>query len=473
MILTGDTSTRLQTWDAVRSLDYLAAHPLADPARLASTGNSGGGTLTMLLAAVDSRLACAAPVCPNTENLACENYNPPGSTDDAEQDFLASGPLGFDRWDTLYPLAPKPLLILVSGKDSFGTYSPRYLESGREEFSRLARVYEILGRRDHLAWGESPLPHGLSYDMRMAVYQWFRRHLQSIEEPLAAEPPVKAEPDDVLYASPTGNVVRDFGGLTPRAIAQRNAAAIATPPAPETAALTAALGIDAPARPGHQNIIGETVSRGVRIRALDIPSARGVSVPAWEFLPGEGEARGTMLLVEPGGRNASWNEDGLCQELARQGSRVIATDVRGVGDLRPEFPRQSPGHAAFHQREEAFAWASLMLGKPLLGQRVSDLLAVRRAAAPDGAILAARGTMTVPALFAALLDPSISALALSAGIDSYRELLASDEFPAPLANVLFGVLRVADLPQLRSAIQARGVSVRELARWDAESLLRV
>src|SRR5207249_1545945 len=53
MLLLGDTCTRLQVWDAVRSLDYLAAHPMVDPKRLASTGQSGGGTLTMLLAAVD------------------------------------------------------------------------------------------------------------------------------------------------------------------------------------------------------------------------------------------------------------------------------------------------------------------------------------------------------------------------------------------------------------------------------------
>src|SRR5262249_18012892 len=56
MLLVGDNATRLQVWDAVRSLDYLAAHPLVDPKRLGSTGQSGGGTLTMLLAAVDDRL---------------------------------------------------------------------------------------------------------------------------------------------------------------------------------------------------------------------------------------------------------------------------------------------------------------------------------------------------------------------------------------------------------------------------------
>ena len=75
MLLVGDTATRMQTWDAVRSLDVLASHPLVDPKRLASTGQSGGGTLTMFLMAVDERLAAAAVSSGNTENFACENFN--------------------------------------------------------------------------------------------------------------------------------------------------------------------------------------------------------------------------------------------------------------------------------------------------------------------------------------------------------------------------------------------------------------
>jgi len=46
MLLVGDTATRLQLWDAVRSLDVLAALPMVDPKRLASMGQSGGATLT-------------------------------------------------------------------------------------------------------------------------------------------------------------------------------------------------------------------------------------------------------------------------------------------------------------------------------------------------------------------------------------------------------------------------------------------
>ena len=45
MLLAGTTCSQFQLWDAIRSLDYLAAHPLVDASKLASTGQSGGAHL--------------------------------------------------------------------------------------------------------------------------------------------------------------------------------------------------------------------------------------------------------------------------------------------------------------------------------------------------------------------------------------------------------------------------------------------
>lgn len=457
MLLYGDTSTRLQLWDAIRSLDYLASHPLVDPARLGSTGQSGGATLTMLLGCVDDRLAAAAVMSGNTENIACAGFNPPGSTDDAEQDFVGSGPLGFDRWDLLYPLAPKPLLISVSDKDFFGTYSPSYLSSGVEEFGKLKRVYERLGRADRLAWTSTPLPHGLSYDSRLSVYNWFSRWLQGNAKRIEQEPPTALEPETALRVSESGSVVRSFGSLTPFAMNRKRL--VERKPAD----LARMLGVEKPPAGIHFSVLGRVPSLEMDIEAVEVASAPNVWVPAWLFLPRKQAARGAVyILLEPDGR-ARWHEGELYQSLAAEGHAVCVPDLRGIGDLTPESGRGAASYTRDHNNEENYDWASLILGRPMLGQWVTDVLAVAAAlrARPEckgrPLVVAARHKLTVPAQFAAALDPAIAGLYLAGGLISFQSVVETENYRTSFANFVPNLLRHTDLPEITASLGAPNV----------------
>lgn len=446
MLLVGDTATRLQLWDAVRSLDVLAALPMVDPKRLASMGQSGGATLTMLLAAVDDRLSCAVVSSGNTENFACAGFNPPGSTDDAEQDFVNSGPLGFDRWDLLYPMAPKPLLVIVSEHDSFGTYSPSYLTSGEEEFGKLRRMYEVLGAAERVEWKTTALPHGLTHQMRLYSYEFLERWLHGANHAVA-EPEVKSEPDEQLLV-----------GVQ----AARPPIAAPTPGPIDAAALRSLLRLDPASSTAAPRAIPVMKDRAEScdVETFEVESAPGVFLPAFLFVPRPAThpvlrplsaVPPLLLMLDERGRTHNWHEGGLYHQLAAAGFTVCAFDVRGIGDLAPEVGRGNPGYTAPHAVEEAYAWASMILGHPLLGQRVQDILAMARAVqdwrgAGRRLVLCANGHMTVPALCAAALNPNIHTAYLAKGLVSWSSLLEGDNYSEPFSSFVPGVLTKTDLP---------------------------
>src|SRR5213078_3530888 len=126
---------------------------------------------------------------------------------------------------------------------------------------------------------------------------------------------------------------------------------------------------------------------------------------------------------EAAGRNYRWHDGALYQSLAGRGYPVCSADVRGVGDLGPEFGAGDPGYTREHQNEENYAWASLILGRPLLGQRVTDIVALVRALASSypraSVVVAARDRLTVPALCAAALEPRIRKVYLAKHLVSW------------------------------------------------------
>ena len=205
-LLAGESIARYMIWDAMRGLDLLESRPEVDRTRLGVTGCSGGGTLTVYLAALDPRIRAAAPACYVT---SWEEQLPGTGPQDAEQQFPDQFRAGINHADLLALAAPTPYLICSSTEDFFP------LEGARRTVAEARTVWQAYGAADRLEWFSEPGGHGIYRAGRERVYAWMRRWLRGEDgavRPRATHPGrSRAGPEQHRYW-PVGTIGRvEFG----------------------------------------------------------------------------------------------------------------------------------------------------------------------------------------------------------------------------------------------------------------------
>ncbi len=151
----------LQTLNLVRSVDFVLGLPDVDPARLAVTGSSGGGTQTMLLAAADPRVALSYPVVMVSTAMqggcTCEN---------ASLLRVNSGNV-----DIAALFAPKP-----QGMNTANDWTKELATKG---FPDLQKLYGLYGKRYFvtLQRGEH-FPHNYNAVTRSGFYALLNKHFK-------------------------------------------------------------------------------------------------------------------------------------------------------------------------------------------------------------------------------------------------------------------------------------------------------
>lgn len=155
----------LQLWNGIRALDFLLTLPEVDSERIACTGESGGGTQTFLLTAIDQRIKAAAPVnmisaimqggslCENAPNLRIDTNNVE----------LAS------------LIAPRPLLMV----SATGDWTKNTLSI---EYPAVRNIYRLFGAEDRVHAVQMNAPHNYNLESREAVYGWFAHWLKGRTE---------------------------------------------------------------------------------------------------------------------------------------------------------------------------------------------------------------------------------------------------------------------------------------------------
>jgi len=117
-----------------------------------------------------------------------------------------------------------------------------------------------------------------------------------------------------------------------------------------------------------------------------------------------------------------------------------------------------------------------MLGKPLAGQRVTDILsltaALKQITGLPTVAIAASGELTIPVLFAATLEHSIAGLYLMGGLSSFADILETENYRHSFANFVPAILKHTDIPQIVAMLAPRRVMLAGTVGGDGKPLLR-
>lgn len=226
----------LQLWNGIRALDFLETLPYVRRDGFGVTGESGGGTQTFLLAAIDGRVAVAAPVNMISLHMQggclCENL--PGLRLDTNNVEIAA------------TIAPRPLLMV----SATGDWTAETLE---REFPAMRSLYGLLDAGSKVHAVRFTAEHNYNKDSREAVYAWMARWMQNapadVKRPERSFSPDKITDLLVFYARALPDGAVTAGELTERWIASAKAQLSNTDRPVLAAALRHALGFGAESMP--------------------------------------------------------------------------------------------------------------------------------------------------------------------------------------------------------------------------------
>lgn len=155
----------IQFLNSQRILDWMLSFKHADPARVAITGGSGGGSQTMLVTALDSRITLSAPV------VMLSSYHSGGCPCESGMGVHLCGG-GTNNAEIAAMAAPRPQLVISDGKD-WTQQVPQV------EFPFVKQIYGFYGKTDavenvHLALEG----HDYGINKRLALYSFLAKHFK-------------------------------------------------------------------------------------------------------------------------------------------------------------------------------------------------------------------------------------------------------------------------------------------------------
>jgi dienelactone hydrolase len=446
----------LQTWNSVRSLDFLVSLPDVDASRIGMTGASGGGTQTFVLAALDDRVTVAFPAVMVSLGMQggciCENAS-----------YLR---VGTNNIEMSGLIAPRPLAM--SGANDW----TKHIETeGLPQLKALYKLYSAEENVDAKAW----LQFGHNYNQvaREYMYSWFNRHLKlDQKEPIAEQPFVPVPPKELsVYDAkhPLPNDAVDAAGL--RAYLTKESDEVLDKLTPKDAAslkqfrqiiggALESMIADRLPSPANVEVVAQDEGKEigkVKIRTFVLSrKGQGEAVRALGMLPVDCSGEG-IIWVHPNGIASVFKDGAItpdAQTALDAGAAILA-----VEPLRTGATADAPKHPV----NKNFAGYTFGYNRPLLADRVHDILTAVATLQKNGVKrihLAGFGNAGPwVALARGLCGDAVARTAVDLNQFSFKSVKSYDD-----EMMLPGALRYGDLGTLAAL-----AAPHELLAYNAES----
>ena len=399
-LLLGHGFAAAETWDAIRALDYLDTRMDLKKDGYGACGNSGGGTQSIMLAALDDRVKFTATSC-YLSNLREQTMW--RLLADCEQLIFGQLADGFNH--AAYPFLNGNPVSMLARRDDMIPYSGT-LATAR----LLKKVGRNIGREGWYGFVDSPGPHGYDEKLMRTTAVLMAKHLRGaqalFDEPEFDETKQDFGPDaKELFIVPDGRVqsLKGFKSFysylndeLDEAIAARRRLSRET-----RAKLVRKIADIDESRVGARTIVSESqLADGTRVTRAVYDISDGYRMPVVELVPQGAERYQPLVLAIDEARTN-------CAELVRaNGKRAIfIPDLCACG----EIGAARHYYVSRHDDEETAKMLYIM-GSSLVGRRAGELIALGKEAKRrfgKNPTVVTTGRLAVPAAHAIAAEPGL------------------------------------------------------------------
>ncbi len=301
------------------------------------------------------------------------------------------------------------------------------------------------------------------------------RWLKGQNGEISPEPAFQTEYEEDMLCTPTGQVSTSLGGETVSTLNMGRFSRLA-PPRPALIGKRELIRLQARLReeivrltryeasqgPLQAKVLDETERKGYCLTHLTYQAGPHRMVMALLAEPKPRKAhQKAIIYVDERGKDAATAPGGDVEQLAQLGHAVLALDPSGIGETASQWSDDSNswfGH-------EKVTWLALMVGRPLVGLRMDDILRgvdllAEKGLLYDGECLGfGKGFAAVDLLHAAAMDQRIAGIVIEEGLLSYASIARTPIHRQVFDTIIPGVLGIYDLPDLVASLAPRPVQL--------------